>query len=860
MSPAAVLTVNAGGGADFTSIQAAIAAAGTGDEVQVAAGTYAEQLDFLGKAITVRAVGAAVINPDDVQAAVGVRFENGEGPGSVLEGFTIRRCLIGIRGQDSSPTIRKNLIEDCNEYGIRFEITGPTGNCAPVIEQNELRGNRKGGMWLASASTSTRTQLRHNMVYQNWTDGGLTLNGGPGGAIGGFDLFNMLVVENLGWGIRLEGPAEVNIESTTISGNSSGGVRRGAPGPATVLRDSIVWQVGTVDLGPGVEFVPTFCDIEDPVWAGGAPTYVLNVDPLFTVGPGWPFVYYLNNFAAGTPPTSPCVNVGSCRAEEAGDLTARTTRSDGRGDGGVLDLGFHFPMIPENHQPAAPSNPSPADGEPRFDQDGTLTWTATDPDGDPLIYNLYFGTMPDPPIAAQGLTSASYQPSGLIYGQQYWWYVRVFDPRGAERTGPVWTFTVQEAPTDYPLSFAAGLHMIGASAEPVNVDAQAVWGTTAIQRWDPATSAYRSYPNDWTQVRLGRSNWVFFAGATNPTVSGHPADTAEDFSVELTRGWNQSCVPFLTPMDYGALTTNPSGALSPFAWAWVSGAYQLITALPGYPGSQATVNPWEGFWALCLVDSAQLIFPGPGAGGSSVAEASAAEEDGWAARITVECGGSRDEANYFGVRSSGAVVIPNPPMPARLVDLCFVRAEGRPLGGDLRAPGEPLSWELAVSGALAGETVTLRWPDLSGVPRNLSLILTDTATGKRVSLRTAQQYAYQAGEAETRRLRLEATEGGVGAMTVAGLSAVPTANGGVTAQYTLSRSAAVEATVLNIAGRTVRSVARGELHEAGVNTLSWDGRSSDGVRVPSGRYLVRIRARAADGQQSSAVTSVVIQR
>ncbi|MEN6307611.1 MAG: right-handed parallel beta-helix repeat-containing protein, partial [Anaerohalosphaeraceae bacterium] len=53
------ITVNSAGGADFTSIQPAIADAGTvnGDEIAVAPGTYHESIDFLGKAVRLYSSG-----------------------------------------------------------------------------------------------------------------------------------------------------------------------------------------------------------------------------------------------------------------------------------------------------------------------------------------------------------------------------------------------------------------------------------------------------------------------------------------------------------------------------------------------------------------------------------------------------------------------------------------------------------------------------------------------------------------------------------------------------------------------------------------------------------------------------------
>ena len=76
---------------DQPTIQAGIEAAGDGDVVLVAPGTYMEDINFLGKAITVMGDGGAdgtVI--DGGRSDWVVRFDSREHEDSVLEGFTIR--------------------------------------------------------------------------------------------------------------------------------------------------------------------------------------------------------------------------------------------------------------------------------------------------------------------------------------------------------------------------------------------------------------------------------------------------------------------------------------------------------------------------------------------------------------------------------------------------------------------------------------------------------------------------------------------------------------------------------------------------------------------------------------------------
>lgn len=84
---------------EYATIQAAIVAAEEGDTVRVAPGAYFEELNFLGKAITVASTApedsATVANTViDANAGYGyatcVTFETGEGRGSILAGFTLQ--------------------------------------------------------------------------------------------------------------------------------------------------------------------------------------------------------------------------------------------------------------------------------------------------------------------------------------------------------------------------------------------------------------------------------------------------------------------------------------------------------------------------------------------------------------------------------------------------------------------------------------------------------------------------------------------------------------------------------------------------------------------------------------------------
>ena len=72
-------------------------------------------------------------------------------------------------------------------------------------------------------------------------------------------------------------------------------------------------------------------------------------------------------------------------------------------------------------------------------------------------------------------------------------------------------------------------------------------------------------------------------------------------------------------------------------------------------------------------------------------------------------------------------------------------------------------------------------------------------------------------------------------------------NGGTRIEYELPRTAHVTVRIIDMTGRTVRTLAD-EMESAGTHRITWDGRDDNGIELPSGQYLCNIEV---DGKKTT---------
>jgi hypothetical protein len=377
----------------------------------------------------------------------------------------------------------------------------------------------------------------------------------------------------------------------------------------------------------------------------------------------------------------------------------------------------------------------------------------------------------------------------------------------------------------------------------------------------------------------------YFLRTNTPTfiLGDEYIDPNTAYMIPLEPGWNMIGNPFPYAVPWSACEIEVEGQagvrqrlsileaadkeyLRPQIYRYIglTGEYTWRTAPLG------ELLPWQAHW-IRVLKPCTLIVPPLGTMRSRSDESdnprvSAETRDGWLLRLIARSGDREDANNFIGTSSRardemGSEDVEKPPVFQSYVQLRVIESRSRAaLAQDLRRAGKrPMRWELDITTDKPNAEVTLHWQQEVPLPPGMRLTLIDSLTGQRVSMNRQSAYTFRTDENSRRRFVIEAQPARLSQLRVTQLHVASTRGNQVTIQYALNTSATVQVMIQDAAGRTLARLTGGT-RLAGLNTITWNGRTDEGVVVPPGTYQIQIVATSEEGEVARAVRPLLITR
>jgi hypothetical protein len=326
-----------------------------------------------------------------------------------------------------------NTIEYCyshdigSHFGINiFPNTQQSQNpmIGNVIRYN-IVNNCKGGMYLRSFQDG---EVYGNLIVNDGTNGnnGIFLHSESGGGTfqSNTKFYNNTLIDNTQyWSVSNDVFSHTEWKNNLFIQHYNGSEVKIERTTGTALDYNLYWNPNYSTI---VRWNGNYYSLSQ-LSSIGQETHGIDADPLLNSD------YTLS---ANSPAKDAGVNLG---APYNYDMFGNLRGSDGYWDMGAFE--FTGAGGGGNSPPNQPANPSPPSGSNDQPLNLNLTWQCSDPDGDPLLFDVYFGTNSNPPLVQSNQSSFSYNPGSLNYSTTYYWKIVAKDNQGHSTSGSIWNFT-----------------------------------------------------------------------------------------------------------------------------------------------------------------------------------------------------------------------------------------------------------------------------------------------------------------------------------------------------------------------------------------------------------------------------------
>lgn len=417
--------------------------------------------------------------------------------------------------------------------------------------------------------------------------------------------------------------------------------------------------------------------------------------------------------------------------------------------------------------------------------------------------------------------------------------------------------------------------------------------------WDPQLKGYVIS----TSAQRGRGAFIInnTGGYLSEPLGGNPTtptdtppfpfDNSGRFAIQLKSGWNLIGNPYNYPLTIGQITgvsaANPQTSRT---WAQLVSLGTVNSFLAYWDAQTQTYKflqratdkllPNTAYWIFVNTTAdLTLAFPPvfePGLPGStrSVDDWNQTDKQ-WRLQLTARTDRAVDDQNFIGrtlnAQTANTLRMMEPPMaPTQEVAVSIDgQVSGQPvrLAQSLRETGGKQEFKVLVETKKDGE-VTLTWPNLASIPKNIRARLIDVATTTSKDLRGSSGYTFNGTAGATREFKIQIEEGQGARPTIGNLivtrpgnrSGGPGGSSPFTISYTLSAAATTTIRVLGASGKEVFTVTRGRADSAGEKSVTWNLKDNANRSVAPGTYQIELIATTPEGDNVRRVVPVTVIR
>ena len=172
--------------------------------------------------------------------------------------------------------------------------------------------------------------------------------------------------------------------------------------------------------------------------------------------------------------------------------------------------------------------PFPADETTDLAIDTTLSWNFSVPNGNSIVYDVYFGTSNNPELVSSDQSDTTYNPDLLLPRQTYYWKIIAKDDESNTYPSPIWSFTTTHEQTFELGNSGVNIEMVWIKPGSYIMGRPGTQGAGTDE--SPSHLVTFTYGYWIGKYEITQAQWEAIKGNWNFAFDGYPNRPAENVS------------------------------------------------------------------------------------------------------------------------------------------------------------------------------------------------------------------------------------------------------------------------------------------------------------------------------------------